>query len=117
MQFPDVGMISIAAQDLREGRRHNKGAVFDRDLTKQKLRTALSIGLQAGHKALVLGAIGCGAFKNPPYEVAAIFMELLTTEFRNQFAEVHFAIILSKSNLAIFQQVVGAATARQLSRN
>lgn len=104
-QFPDLGMISIAAQDLRP-RPYNKGVVFDRNLTKEKFRTALSIGLHAGHKALVLGAIGCGAFKNPPREIAAIFMDLLTTEYRNQFAEVHFAIILSKTNLSIFQQVV-----------
>lgn len=114
-QFPDLGMISIAAQDLRP-RDYNRGVVFDRDLTRQKFRTALSIGLRAGHRALVLGAIGCGAFKNPPREIAAIFMDLLTTEFRNQFVEVHFAVIKNKANLSVFQQVVRAALARAPSR-
>lgn len=61
---------------------------------KNKLRTILRIGLDNGHDALVLGALGCGAFRNPPAHVARLFHEVfLEPEFANKFRRVVFAIL------------------------
>ena len=63
-------------------------------ITRDKVRTIFRIALSHGHDALVLGAFGCGAFKNPPAEVAAIFHEILEEpEFKNKFRLVTFSII------------------------
>lgn len=63
-------------------------------ITRDKVRTIFRIALSHGHDALVLGAFGCGAFKNPPAEVAAIFHEILEeSEFKNKFRLVTFSII------------------------
>lgn len=48
----------------------------------------------ANHKcdALVLGAFGCGVFRNKPTDVAKIFHTLLNNQFANCFSMVRFAI-------------------------
>lgn len=63
-------------------------------ITRNKVRTILRIGLLHGHDAFVLGAFGCGAFHNPPEEMAAIFHEVLEEpEFKNRIRQVTFAIL------------------------
>ena len=52
----------------------------DRDLTKIKMRLSLRIAAKHGHRKLVLGALGCGAFRNPPEEVAKLWREILSEE-------------------------------------
>ncbi|EFR03744.1 hypothetical protein MGYG_06743 [Nannizzia gypsea CBS 118893] len=56
--------------------------VADRDLTKEKIRMALRTAAYNGHRRLVLGALGCGAFLNPREDVADCFAEV--------FSEVEF---------------------------
>ena len=61
---------------------------------KNKIRTILRIGLRHGHDALVLGALGCGAFRNPPRHVARIFHEVFEEgEFEQRFRLLAFAIL------------------------
>ena len=51
----------------------------------------LHVAAAHGHNTLVLGALGCGVFQNPPDAVAELWHELLSTEFRASFARVIFA--------------------------
>ncbi|MFR4021876.1 MAG: TIGR02452 family protein [[Eubacterium] siraeum] len=44
-----------------------------------------------GNEALILGAFGCGAFKNPPIVVAKVFAEQLQA-FRGCFKAIEFAV-------------------------
>ena len=61
---------------------------------KNKMRTILRIGLRKGHDALVLGAWGCGAFRNPPSHIASLFHEILEeVEFKNKYRKIVFAIL------------------------
>ena len=61
---------------------------------KNKIRTILRIGLKHGHDALVLGALGCGAFHNPPRHIAKLFHEVIyENEFANKFKLIVFAIL------------------------
>ena len=62
--------------------------------TKNKMRTILRIGLRHGHDSLVLGALGCGAFCNPPSHIAQLFHEVFEEpEFKNKYRLVSFAIL------------------------
>ena len=65
--------------------------------TRYKIRTILHIGLKHGHDYLVLGALGCGAYGNPPADVARLFHEVIEEdEFRDKYKMLEFAIIGKK---------------------
>ena len=62
------------------------------DLLQRRIGRVLAIARAYGYAALVLGAWGCGAFKNDPKRTAADFRSALEGEFRGAFCQVVFAI-------------------------
>jgi uncharacterized protein (TIGR02452 family) len=62
------------------------------DLLQQRIHRVLAIARAYGHAALVLGAWGCGAFRNDPIRTASDFHDALAGEFAGAFADVVFAI-------------------------
>jgi len=86
MSAPALAVISAAAQDVgREGS-------FDAALLREKVRTVLHLASAHGHDSVVLGAFGCGYFRNPANTVAKTFKELLQGEFAGVFDVVVFAV-------------------------
>jgi uncharacterized protein (TIGR02452 family) len=78
------------------------------DITRNKIRTIFRIGLLYGHDSLVLGAFGCGAFRNPPEEMARLFHEVMEEpEFKDRYRLITFSIIddhnARNANLAAFR--------------
>ncbi|MEU4100688.1 TIGR02452 family protein [Streptomyces tanashiensis] len=72
----------------------------------------LETAAAAGYRRLVLGAWGCGVFRNDPAEVAGAFKALLTGEgrFAGHFEEIVFAVLDRASGtptLAAFERVLG----------
>ncbi|KAF2129864.1 hypothetical protein P153DRAFT_339086 [Dothidotthia symphoricarpi CBS 119687] len=95
--LPVVAVISVAAlrrPDLTPDRLKFEHDVH-RTATKKKIRVSLRVAASKGHTKLVLGALGCGVFGNPPGEVAACFLEVLhETEFQGGWwEEVVFAVL------------------------
>jgi uncharacterized protein (TIGR02452 family) len=58
-----------------------------------RILKVLSIGMQHGHDAIVLGAWGCGAFGNNGHEIAALFQKALGQNFKGAYRQVVFAIV------------------------
>uniref|UniRef100_A0A7S2TVG9 Microbial-type PARG catalytic domain-containing protein n=1 Tax=Lotharella oceanica TaxID=641309 RepID=A0A7S2TVG9_9EUKA len=58
---------------------------------KKKVQAVIRCALHYGHDAIVLGAWGCGAFKNPPEDVARVMAEVVAEEAGT--CRVHVAII------------------------
>lgn len=67
----------------------------DREMMKAKMRVTLRIAAHNGHRRLLLGALGCGAFANPRGEVAQCWKEVfLEAEFAGGWWErVVFAVM------------------------
>ncbi|KAI6777448.1 hypothetical protein HG530_001393 [Fusarium avenaceum] len=82
----------------------------DRNLTKAKMRLSLRMAANNKHDTLVLGALGCGVYGNPPEDVANCWLEVLREdEFSgNWWREVWFAIFDPKNegNFGIFHYVL-----------
>ena len=95
--LPVFGVISLAA--LKRPVLSHAGKYFanreDRRITKEKIRVVLRVSVRRGHTKIVLGALGCGAFGNPPEEVAQCFKEVFTEdEFTGGWWEdVVFAVL------------------------
>ena len=83
-----INIISSAAVDNR-GRnvRNCEQIMYNR--IKKIIMTAAS----ENNEILILGAFGCGVFKNDPYKTAQSFYKVLNDEgFRNQFEKIIFPI-------------------------
>jgi uncharacterized protein (TIGR02452 family) len=52
----------------------------DADLLRKKVELIFQIARDNGHRSLVLGALGCGAFGCPPRHVAGIFRDVIRSE-------------------------------------
>jgi hypothetical protein len=66
----------------------------EKELMKDKIRTALRIAVYYDHPDICFGAYGCGPiFRNPTREVATMFKDILffEDEFKGQFSNVVFA--------------------------
>jgi uncharacterized protein (TIGR02452 family) len=62
------------------------------ELLRQRIRRVLAIAHGCGYAALVLGAWGCGAFRNDPHRAAVDFRQALENDFAGAFSDVVFAI-------------------------
>ncbi len=62
------------------------------EVMKRRIAKVLSIAATNGHRAIVLGAWGCGVFKNDPDKIARYFYEVIESEYKNQFSTIVFAI-------------------------
>jgi uncharacterized protein (TIGR02452 family) len=84
----------------------NAGVIADRNRTSiheemhKRIDKVLTIMAGHGHDAAILGAWGCGVFKNDPVAIAELFAQALHGPFAGAFAKVIFAV-LSKDGEAI----------------
>jgi uncharacterized protein (TIGR02452 family) len=64
----------------------------DAEILVKKIRMILQVGVEEDHDSMVVGALGCGAWGNPPADVAAIFRRVLS-EHDGVFKVIVFAIL------------------------
>ena len=100
--LPVFSCVSVAAirgpaikKDAGGSERYRRAG--DRDTMKEKMRVILRIAAVRGHRVLVLGALGCGAFANPRGEVVRIWREVFSeSEFQGGWWEqIVFAVMES----------------------
>ncbi|HEY1097507.1 MAG TPA: TIGR02452 family protein, partial [Myxococcota bacterium] len=80
----------------------NAGEVLRRDPTAQtristalrrRARLVLAAAARSGARHLVLGAWGCGVFRNDPVEVASVFATLLDEGWACAYSSITFAVL------------------------
>lgn len=108
---PNVPVVTDSEYRILEGKRptvsfiacaglrwppHKEGKFFasseDRETVRKKITTVLRTASERGHSNLVLGALGCGCFRSPPYETALLFKHCLQ-KYRCALKRVVFAIL------------------------
>jgi uncharacterized protein (TIGR02452 family) len=80
----------------------------DKELTTLKIESIFKVAIKHGHKTLILGALGCGAYRNPPIEIAKFFQQMIE-KYQMYFDEILFAIRKSSAddeNFAIFSEIL-----------
>lgn len=68
------------------------GQPLSAELLQKRIHRILIIALAYRYSALVLGAWGCGAFGNDPFQTARDFRAALEGDFRGAFSDVVFAV-------------------------
>ena len=117
--LPVFSCVSVAAirrpaieKDAGGNERYRRAG--DREIMKEKMRVVLRIAAAKGHRTLVLGALGCGAFANPKGEVVECWKEVFSeTEFQGGWWEqIIYAVMESggtkdgDDNFGVFYKVL-----------
>ena len=115
-----VNVLTCAAPNLRE-RPSNEMNGGDGDaavhisredlqaLHEKRIHRVLDIAWKKENEVVILGAFGCGAFRNPPTVVAQA-MKTVVQEYRKNFETIEFAVYCGTqydTNYRVFQQVLG----------
>ena len=100
-QWYKVDIITCAAPELR----HGAAPKNYNDIITARIRRILDVAAIEHVETLILGAWGCGAFKNPVETVARVFHDLLK---EYDFETVEFA--LSNDNDVVFHQIFAPKT-------
>ena len=101
-EWYEVDVISCAAPNLREhpsnsmnsgdgDRRVEISPERLRALHERRLRRILDIAAANGEEVVILGAFGCGAFRNDP-EVVSAAAATVVPHYRNRFKVIEFAV-------------------------
>jgi uncharacterized protein (TIGR02452 family) len=91
-----VGMLTSPAVNAGAVRTNRPGDIPEiRPAMAKRIASVLAVAAHAGYDHLVLGAWGCGVFRNDPEEVSELFANVLFNEgiFTNRFSSVVFAIL------------------------
>ena len=75
---------------------------------KRRMKLSLAIFARQKNKHLILGAYGCGVFRNDPKKIAKWWQELLTDSFADVFETIVFAVLDNSSSQACikaFQEI------------
>ncbi len=102
--FKSIDCLAVAAirhPKLNDNNKYNKK---DEELMRKKIESIYEIGILYGHETIILGAFGCGVFRNPPHEVASIFKEM-NEKYKRYYKNIVFAII-GDSNYNIFKTII-----------
>lgn len=115
----DVDVITCVAPNLREdpsnpynsGDGSRQAMISDEDLQavhEKRLRRMLETALMNGRDTIILGAFGCGAFRNDPEVVAAANFNVIK-DYLYAFKNIEFAVYCSprdERNYEIFERVL-----------
>lgn len=118
-EWYQVNVITCAAPNLRAkpGNAMNLGAgtkpakLSQKELKEIHLkrgRRIFEIAKAHGNEVLILGAFGCGAFRNPPFVVAQSYRELVE-EYKQDFDVIEFAVYCpprDTENYDVFKRVI-----------
>ena len=75
-----------------------------------RMEKVLALAQTQGVEQLILGAWGCGVFRNKPETVARLFKETIDTKFQGVFTKITFAVLdhtPKKLNIQAFERVFG----------
>ena len=96
----NMGQVMLKGEDVE----------YAEQVMKRRMKLSLGIFAEQGCGHLVLGAYGCGVFRNDPEKVAKWWRELLDHTFRDVFETIVFAVLdtsSSQASINAFEKVWG----------
>ncbi|MBU7569314.1 MAG: TIGR02452 family protein, partial [Flavobacterium sp.] len=78
------------------------------EVFKRRMDEMLAIAAKNEIEILILGAWGCGVFRNEPKEVAQLFKEIISEKYSGAFQKIVFAVYDTsekKLNFKVFEDI------------
>lgn len=110
-----VSFVTAPAVNAGAMRDNEPGRIDQIESTMQeRIDRLLAVALRHGHRTIILGAWGCGVFRNDPIDVARWFhSHLVTGRYQHAFRSVVFAVLDRTPDAATYaafaQQFAAAA--------
>ncbi len=109
----NINILTCAAPNLRERPRNemnpyagdNAAQITPSELEKlltARIRRIFEIAASHGNEVLILGAFGCGAFKNPPQIVARVF-NVVMQDYLCYFDIIEYAVYHTEREMANYE--------------
>ena len=105
-EFVKVDMIAMSA--ITKPELDKQGHLYPADyaLTLAKIDTIFKSAVMNYRTDLVLGALGCGAFANPPEDIAKAFKKC-QAKYKRSFNSITYAVYSSKdTNYDVFKSII-----------
>ncbi len=83
MPAVNMGQVRLKGEDIKRAEQ----------VMRRRMQLVLAIFAKQGCRHLILGAYGCGVFRNDPKQIALWWNELLTEYFPDQFETIIFAVL------------------------
>lgn len=96
----NMGQVLLKGEDKTEAER----------VMRRRMKLSLAIFAEQGAKNLVLGAYGCGVFRNDPTQIATWWKELFAEGMSQYFDSVFYAVLDHSKNeecIKAFQTILG----------
>lgn len=101
----NIDVITCAAPNLRNVENINEDRLFS--IFCKRIDLVFNTALSHNIDTIILGAWGCGAFKNPPETVAKAFKKIIDEKYQTAFNNIVFAIKNSNNNnLEVFKSIL-----------
>ncbi len=103
-----ASVLTLPAVNMRQVRLRGESIPQAEQVMRERMELALAIFAGQNCRHLILGAYGCGVFRNDPEQIAQWWKELLTESFPESFETVVFAILdrsATLSAIAPFQKL------------
>jgi uncharacterized protein (TIGR02452 family) len=92
-----VDVVTVAAVNLNPNAHYDENRDYEianyNDVMLDKIRLILHLAVENGCENIILGAWGCGVFKNDPEDVSKMFSDVISNQFMHSFKNIIFAVI------------------------
>lgn len=88
---------AVNAGAVRKNEENNADKIVP--VMRKRIEKLLALSLHHQHTTLVLGAWGCGVFRNDPGIISELFREALSGNFAHQFKRIVFAVKTSDEKI------------------
>lgn len=103
-----ASVLTLPAVNMGQVIRKGEDTVRAEEVMKRRMKLSLAIFEDQGCQHLILGAYGCGVFRNDPKKIAEWWKELLEGDFAGVFQTVIFAVLdcsSAGSCIGAFQEI------------
>lgn len=98
-----ASVLTLPAVNMGQVRLKGENVEKAEAVMRQRMKLALAVFASRGDRNLILGAYGCGVFRNDPEKIAAWWRELLEHDFPECFHEILFAVLDRSRDLRCYK--------------